>query len=285
METYAALIKKTANALDAAGIDTPRREARRLVALAAELDTAMLIALELDTVRDGGVLARLESFTHRRCAHEPFAHIAQRRGFYGLEFISDARALVPRPDSELVVEAALDVLPRGRGVTIADLGTGSACLLCAILHTRGGVSGTGVERDRMAASLARENIKRLGLEARADIHVGDWNTWKGWADVDLIVSNPPYIASGEMAALDPVVRLYDPPAALDGGEDGLRAYRSIISLAAAGMKPGKWLVLEIGFDQDLAVRNLMEHHGFEAISGARDLGGNDRVVRGRTPNG
>ena len=278
METFASLIQKTARTLGAAGIETPRREARLLVALAAELDTAMLIAREKDQVTDAGILARLESFANRRAAHEPFAHIARRREFYGLDFISDARALVPRPDSELVVETALRLLPRGGGVRIADLGTGSACLLCAILHERGGVTGTGVERDPQAAGLARENIKRIGLEVRANIHLGDWANWRDWGEVDLIVSNPPYIAREEIAGLEPDVRLYDPIQALDGGPDGLEAYRQLTALAADGMKAGAWLVFEIGYDQDQAVRKLLQARGFSAIDGARDLGGNDRVV-------
>ena len=278
METFASLIQKTTKALAKTGVDTPRREARLLVALAAGLDTAMLIAREKDQIRDAGILTRLESFTKRRASHEPFAHIAGRREFYGLDFICDARALVPRPDSEIVVETALDLMPRGPGVKIADLGTGSACLLGAILHTRGGVKGIGVERDPGAASLARENIKRLGLEARAEISVGSWEDWRGWAEVDLIVSNPPYISPAEIETLADDVRLYDPRAALDGGEDGLDAYRSILSLAGGSMKPGAWLVFEIGYNQDQAVRDLLQAGGFSAIEGARDLGGHDRVV-------
>jgi release factor glutamine methyltransferase len=278
METFASLIQKTATILEAANIETPRREARLLVALAAELDTAMLIAREKDQVSDAGILARLESFTSRRAAHEPFAHIARRRAFYGLDFISDARALVPRPDSEVVVETALRLLPRGGGIRIADLGTGSACLLCAILHERGGVTGTGVECDPQAAGLARENIKRLGLEDRADIYLGDWSNWRDWGEVDLIVSNPPYIAREEIAALEPDVRLYDPIRALDGGPDGLDAYRQLVRYASKSVKTGAWLVFEIGYDQDQAVRNLLQAGGFAAIDGARDLGGNNRVV-------
>lgn len=278
MQTFADLIQTTAHALEAASIDTPRREARLLVALAAEIETAELIACEREAVEDAGILVRLEAFTARRVAHEPFAHIARRRAFYGLDFISDARALVPRHDSEILVETALKLLPRGSDVAFADLGTGSACLLCAILHTRGGVKGIGVERDPAAASLARENIHQLGLEGRASLHVGDWADWQGWADMDLIISNPPYIARHDIDGLDPDVRLYDPIQALDGGDDGLQAYRTLIHLAAKHMASGAWLVLEIGFDQDQAVRGLLEQHDFSQIDGARDLGGHDRVV-------
>jgi len=282
MDTYAALIRKTAKTLEAARIDNPRREARLLVALAARLDTAMLIARERDTVPDAA-LGRLQDFMTRRCAGEPFAHIRGQVGFYGLDLICDARALVPRPDSEVVVETALELLPRGRGVKIADLGTGSGCLLIAILATRGGVDGIGVEADPQAASLAQENVKRHRLEGRATILHQRWQGWDGWADVDLIVSNPPYIVSHVIDTLEPDVRLYDPLQALDGGADGLEAYRSILSLASRQMKPGAHLVFEIGFDQDDAVRALMAAHGFSEIAGARDLGGQTRVVHGQRP--
>lgn len=278
MKTYASAISETAYLLQAAGIENPRREARLLTALAADLDTAGLIGCERDVINNAGILARLDAFTRRRCGHEPYAHIAGRRGFYGLDFICDARALVPRPDSEIVVETALSLLPRGSNVRIADLGTGSACLLASILHVRGGVFGTGVERDPKAASLARENIKRFGLEARAEIVLGGWEDWRDWGEVDLIVSNPPYIASHEIPQLATDVRLFDPLQALDGGADGLSAYRSIVSLAAARMKQGAWIVLEIGHDQDRAVRDLLKSDEFNPIQGARDLGGNARVL-------
>lgn len=256
-----------------------------MVALAAELGTMDLIRLERDEMSDGGAIARLEAFVARRMKGEPFAHIAGRQSFYGLEFICDARALVPRADSEIVVETALGLLPRGPGVVVADLGAGSGCLLVAMLVTRGGVTGTAIERDASAASLARENIKRHELEARAAVLVMDWHDWQGWGEVDLIISNPPYIASEEIAGLDRDVRLYDPHQALDGGSDGLQAYRGIIALAEDHMKAGTWLVFEIGYDQDAAVRALMQAHGFTDIGGARDLGSNDRVVYGRRPGG
>jgi len=177
--TYAKLMRQTARALDAANIENPRREARLLVALAAAFEAAALIAREQDPVTDTDMPARLEAFIKRRCAREPFAHIAGKREFFGLDFICDARALVPRPDSEIVVEVALDLLPRGESVRVADLGAGSGCLLGAILHARSDVTGVGVESAPQAVSLARENIKRLELEARARIFLGGWEAWLG----------------------------------------------------------------------------------------------------------
>jgi release factor glutamine methyltransferase len=280
--TYDDLIAGAAERLSKSEIDAPRREARLLMALAADLSTAALIAHSKDQV-PGPVAARFEEMVHRREGREPFAHIAGYRSFYGMEFISDARALVPRPESEVVVEAALKLMRRGREVRIADLGTGSGCLLAAILQTRAGVTGVGVEASAVAASLARENIKRHGLEARVEIAVSDWSDWTGWGEVDLVVSNPPYIASGVIEGLDPEVRLHDPVAALDGGIDGLEAYRGLTAMAGQRMQIGAWLVLEIGFDQREAVIDLLEASGFDEISSAKDLGGHDRVVWGHKP--
>ena len=201
-----------------------------------------------------------------------------RRPFYGLEFTTDARALVPRSDSEVVVEAALSLLPDGPGRSIADLGAGSGCLLIAMLSERPDVKGVGVEADPDAATLATENIARHRLGRRASVEVTTWKDWQGWQDVDLIISNPPYICTDVISTLDPEVRIHDPAAALDGGRDGLDAYREIAGLARAFMRPGTPLVLEIGFNQDRAVREILSATGLVGVGGGKDLGGNDRVV-------
>lgn len=284
LKTYADLIGDAAQKLAAAGIETPRREARLLAALAAGTDAAALIARERDRVPEE-ICLRLEALVARRAAREPFAHIAGERSFYGLDFICDARALVPRPDSEIVVEAALEKLEGGRSGQIADLGTGSGCLLIAILMQRAGLSGVGVERDPDAATLARENVQRHVLEERCNIEIANWSDWTGWSEVDLIISNPPYIASSVIEELEPDVRLFDPLQALDGGLDGLEAYRSLIGIGARQMKPGAWLVLEIGYDQDEPVRELLDQNGFVDVEGRRDLGGHNRVVLGKQPHG
>lgn len=278
MATYADLIRTGARRLEASGIDTPMREARLLMALASGLETAGLIGLERDEVKNSATQTRFEAFLTRREAREPFAHIAGTRSFYGLDFISDARALVPRPDSEIIVETALNLLPEDKPAHVADLGTGTGCLIGALLHTRCDLTGEAIEQDPDAASLARENFARLGLASRITLHVADWAKWTGWAGADLILSNPPYIASAEIARLEADVRLYDPLQALDGGADGLTAYRVIIALAATRMTPGAWLVFEIGYDQKQAVTALLDVVGFAQIQSARDLGGNDRVV-------
>jgi release factor glutamine methyltransferase len=268
---------EAARRLRNAGLDTPQREARHLMSLASGLTTSDLILRGHQAVPESlsdvfcGMVARRE-------AREPFQHIAGSASFFGLEFISDARALVPRADSEVVVEAALRLLPDRPGFSIADLGTGSGCLLVAMLSSRPDVMGVGIEADTDAASLAAENIARHGLEARASVMVSTWKDWQGWQGVDLIISNPPYICTDVISTLDPEVRIHDPAAALDGGKDGLDAYREIAGLARTFLKSGTPLVLEIGFDQNRAVREILSSAGLVGVGGAKDLGGNDRVV-------
>ena len=243
-----------------AGIDTSRLEARWLLAHAAGCQSSDLIARGGGNVSDEINSAYSNSIL-RRAAREPLQHIIGSTEFFGLEFLSDGRALIPRPDSEILVEAALARIPDNAPVFIADLGTGSGCLLSAILANRPLATGEGVEASQDAAELAEENLSRLGLSDR----------------------NPPYIVSAEMAGLMPEVRDHDPAAALDGGPDGLNAYREIVGLAAGRMKPGGWLVFEIGYDQRLSVGALLETAGFEAITCLKDLGGNDRAIAAQHP--
>jgi release factor glutamine methyltransferase len=280
--TFDELIRAAAKTLTEAGIEDARQNAMMLM-LAAFGDTrAALISAGASPVPKG-VQDAFEAALARRLTREPVQHILGHTGFYGLEIRSDARALIPRADSEIVVERALALLPSDAEVKVADLGTGTGCLLAAILSKRPRATGTGVEASPGAASLARENFRQLGVGGRAGVFEGRWADWTGWGEADLIVSNPPYIASREIESLEPEVRQFDPMAALDGGADGLDAYREIIRIAAARMKPGAPLVLEIGHDQRVAVRALLEVAGFTETAHWRDLGGNDRCVMGRAP--
>lgn len=246
-----------------AGIENPVREAR----LISGIDSGVGFSDLIDK-RAGGV---------------PFAHLTGQIGFYSIELTCDDRALIPRADSETVVDVALRQIPEGAKMRIADLGTGAGCLLLAILNERPGVSGIGVEASATAAALARENAQRTGLSDRAEIVETDWATWQGWDEMDLIVSNPPYIPTAEIKVLQPEVRDHDPHTALDGGLDGLDAYRSLIPLAASRLKTGASLILEIGHDQAADVSALLAGAGFAHIQTTQDLGGRDRVVSAGWP--
>jgi len=280
--TYDQLMAVGTARLQDAGIVNARLESRWLLAHVSGCQHSELISRGPDKVAEQTISAFQERIS-RRADREPIQHILGTTEFYGLEFLSDARALIPRPDSEIVVEIALERISRERPVFIADLGTGSGCLLAALLANRPMAKGEGIEASEAAAALARENLMRLGLTDRSDVHPGSWASWQKWAEADLIISNPPYIASAEIEGLMPEVREHDPMSALDGGPDGLDAYREITELAARGMQPGAWLVFEIGFDQKQTVTALLKDAGFVEITCRKDLGGNDRAIAARRP--
>ena len=281
-ETLAAAERRMAQELAAAGIGEAALEARLLLSHITGLSRAMMIAQSDRSLTPDEVQSYRQALA-RRLLREPLQHILGVTQFYGLDIRTDNRALIPRPDSECVVEAALDRLPKDQPLTLADLGTGTGCLLAALLTQRPLARGEGVEASPEAAELARENIEALDLTGRAGIFSGRWSDWHGWTSADLIISNPPYIASGVIPALEAEVREHDPMSALDGGADGLDAYREIIFLAEAAMKPGAWLVLEIGYDQKAAVMDLLAASGFAQAASGADLGGNDRWVAARRP--
>lgn len=282
--TVAEMVCWAQRRLTEAGIETARQEARWLVAGLLEIEPGELIARDRDAAPPG-FAARLDPMLRRRAAGEPLAHLIGNTEFYGRIFKTDARALIPRDDSACVVGLALERMPGGEAPSIADLGTGSGCLLVTLLAERPGATGIGVDLSTDALSLARENAALNGVEARADFFAGSWADWTGWGAVDLVISNPPYIASAVIGTLDRDVREYEPRLALDGGPDGLAAYREIIALGAEKMKPGAWLVLEIGYDQKAAVTDLLEAAGFTGLIHRRDLGGNDRAVAAQCPVG
>lgn len=266
------------------GIETPELDARLLIGAALGLDHTGLAtqALRLVSLDDADII---EGFALRRIAHEPVARIVGRKEFWGLDLGVSAATLVPRPDTETVIEAALAVLresaPSDRDLRIADIGTGSGAILLALLSEFTDAHGIGTDISDAALAVAQENARRLGLDERASFVRGDYAAGLR-GPFNLIVSNPPYIPSAEIAALDPDVRDYDPRLALDGGSDGLAAYRALAPQAAALLHPGGALVLEIGAEQGGAVSAILRNAGL-AVSNPprRDLAGRDRVVIGR----
>jgi release factor glutamine methyltransferase len=211
------------------------------------------------------------------------ARILGQREFWGLPFALSPETLVPRPDTETVVETALSLAREGTAPRrILDLGTGSGCLLVALLHECPTAFGIGVDREPAALATARRNAEANGVGARARFVAGDWAApLRG--PFDLVVSNPPYIASAVIGGLDPDVRDHDPRLALDGGPDGLEAYRRIIGEAGRLLVPGGALVLEIGYDQAAAVRALGVEAGLEFVRLAHDLSNNPRCTAFRAP--
>ena len=276
-QTLGELLRSAAQQLQTSGIEEGRREARLLAMHAFGFSAAELIMRETALAPRGQMRRDFDEAIARRAAREPLQHIQGTVEFFGLELFCDARALIPRPDSEIVVEAALDVLPKDFSGVIADLGTGSGCLLLACLAQRPNAHGIGVEASAETISLVKENARRTGLETRAEFVHARWEDWQGWGTANLIISNPPYIPTEIIDTLQTEVREYDPVAALDGGADGLAAYRSLFACGVS-MKAGAFLVIEIGYDQAESVPMLAEPFGFGLVSLKRDLGSNPRAL-------
>jgi release factor glutamine methyltransferase len=254
-------------------VDNPRLEVRLLLAHALGLTRA-------DLIRDPGREVETETFhalLDRRLRHEPLAHILGHREFWSLDFDVSAVTLIPRPDSETLVEAALGAFAnRPKPSRILDLGTGTGCLLLALLHDLPDAFGIGIDIAPDAARLARANAAKLGLIDRAVFYAGNWtNALAG--RFDLVVSNPPYIKAGDIPGLMPDVVLYEPLQALDGGADGYDAYRSIIHELPDRLEPDGVAVLELGAGQAPEVTALAHQAGFDT-SLHLDLGGIQRAM-------
>ncbi len=266
----------------AAGFDAPELDARILVGHALGLDHAALAAAGVRTL-DAGEQAAVAGLAARRLEREPVARIVGRKEFWSLPLRLDAATLVPRPETETVVEAALAAIdaqgPRAAVGRIADLGTGSGALLLALLTELPAAIGIGTDTSLGALAVARDNARRIGL-ARAQFVACDMAAALG-GPFDLIVSNPPYIASAEIAALAPEVRDFDPRAALDGGPDGLDFYRAIAAAVPALLRPGGALVVELGAGQAAAVAALFSAAGLAPSPPHPDLGGVPRALLAR----
>lgn len=278
-DTVAAALAGTRGALEAAGIESAALDARLLVAAALGVTVETVIAWPERSLTPEAS-PRLAALLRRRLAREPMAYILGRREFWSLDFMVTPATLTPRPDSETLVAAVLGELSDRRlPLGILDVGTGTGCLLLALLSELPAAHGTGIDIDRAALDVARQNASRLGLTTRTRFVQGEWgHSLSG--PFDLIIGNPPYIATGDLAALAPELR-YEPCLALDGGADGLSAYRALIPDAARLLRPGGLLALEIGAGQAVAVQALLAVSGLTARRVSRDLAGIERCVLAR----
>jgi release factor glutamine methyltransferase len=272
-----------AAALRQAGIATPELDARALLCHAAALSHEAYIAKARDQLAPAA-LARLDRSIARRLEREPVSRITGTRELYGRSFEIGPQALDPRPDTETLIDAALALVDRrgwrDRNLRLLDLGTGTGCILVTLLAELPNAVGIGTDRSHAALGLATANATRLGVATRTTFVAADWLDGIG-GEFDLVVSNPPYLASGEIAGLAPEVATYDPHLALDGGPDGLDAYARIARGAPAILAEGGMLLVEIGASQAPQVSAMFRAAGLaldrdHAI--ARDLAGRPRVV-------
>lgn len=278
--TVGAALAAAISALALAGIEAPRREARLLLAAVLGVDSGAIIGnpdRALSAIEHG----QFSALVTRRAAHEPMARLLGYREFWSLNFALSPATLVPRPDSETVIEAVLATVgERSAPLRLLDFGTGSGCLLLALLSELPMASGIGVDLAPDAALTARRNASGLGLGARADFVAGDWAT-AIVGKFDVIVFNPPYIPSGTIALLAPEVAHHDPRRALDGGPDGLDCYRVLAPETARLLRKGGFAAFELGAGQAQPVLALMRDVGLTIIAIRRDLAGIERCLVAR----
>lgn len=259
-----------------------RFEARLLLTRAAGLSIEQLVARGGDTA-PVSVVSSLRELTARRIRREPMAYILGEREFWGLPFKVSSAVLVPRPDSETVIEAALSLMPeRTRPWRLLDLGVGSGCLLLTLLREYPNATGVGLDLSEAALDIARSNAQALGVAERVRLVHGDWRSpgWEGQlaGPFDLVVSNPPYIEASAIDRLMPEVARFEPREALDGGPDGLAAYHRIAAAAANLLAPGGRLLVEAGVGQAIEIVRIFRSAGLAVGPFWKDLAGIDRVV-------
>ena len=263
-----------------AGVENPRRDARLLLAHALGTSVEALIA-EPDERLSPTEVCKIEALSRRREGREPLSRIIGEREFWSLSFAVTPSVLDPRPESETLIELVLSKLAgRGDATEILDLGTGSGCLLLALLNDLPNARGLGLDISAGAVEAARRNAASLGLSGRARFEKGDWNRnvegrWQ------IVVCNPPYIETSAIGTLEPEVREFDPVLALDGGEDGLEAYRAAVPAAVQALAPGGWAAFEVGLGQAPEVVSMFETEGLTEITVAADLARTPRALVGR----
>jgi release factor glutamine methyltransferase len=259
------------------GIENPAREARVSLCAASGISPVALIVDPREPL--GSSASKVQEVAARRAAEEPLSRIVGKREFWGLSLAITPDVLDPRPETETIVEAALSILSHRREdpLRILDLGVGSGALLCALLTEFGHARGIGVDISADATDVAQGNLQTCGLSLRAEIRVGDWtNGLEG--QFDLIVSNPPYIPTVDLARLPREVRNFDPWLALDGGIDGLAAYRRVLPESRRILASGGWLLAELGAGQAAKVSAVASQCGFTDVMTYQDLAGANRVV-------
>lgn len=262
-----------------AGLGTPELDARRLAEIAFGLDALHLVSEERQPA-EPVLLAALEALALRRLAGEPVARIAGRKEFYGLSFHLNAETLVPRPETEQLVDLALAFLKGKPGAKILDLGTGTGAIPIAILANNADVTAVAADLSADALVAARTNGALHSVGERLETRQGAWFEPIAEGErFDIIISNPPYIETDVIAGLARDVRDHDPMLALDGGADGLDAYRVIVGGAANHLAPGGALMVEIGSGQGASVAHLFTSAGLLAPVVEKDMAGLDRVVR------
>lgn len=288
MKTLEALLREGSLMLEKAGIGEARLDAWLLLEYVTGRNRAWYFAHSSEQAEEEQE-KRYQELYRKRAGHIPLQHLTKNACFMGYDFYVDENVLVPRQDTEILVEQALLLLKEQKSPYILDMCTGSGCILLSILKEIPEAAGVGADLSEPALKVAQRNADSLQVKERAhfvqsDLFSGEYfaqNGSKKRTEYDMLISNPPYIATKEIQKLMDEVRLHDPYMALDGKEDGLYFYRRITAQCGRYLKTGGWLLYEIGYDQGGAVAEIMEKAGFDHIEVKKDLAGLDRVVLGQ----
>lgn len=281
-------LELAADFLSRAGIDSPRLEARLLLAQLLVVHTGLFYS-QPGMVLDDSQYERVRNGISRRIRHEPSAYILGKAGFYGREFLVDASVLIPRADTEILIDHVLELSSQARAIRLLDTCTGSGCIgitLALELIARGFTVHLDLaDINASALAIARKNLERYELTAMARCYLADlWPQADGLEKWNLITANPPYIPRSDLLTLEPDVRWYEPEDALDGGRDGLVFYRRLCAEGAAKLCKGGHMILEHGFDQSDAIERILIDHSWQEIRRVKDLNGHWRVLSARKEN-
>jgi release factor glutamine methyltransferase len=260
-------------------VESPTIDARLLLEVAAPVSRAEILT-DPHRPLDAAAEARLEAFVARRERREPVSLILGRKGFWTLMLNVGPGVLTPRPETETILDVVLPAFPPERAFSVLDLGVGSGAILLSVLAERPKAKGLGVDVSEAALAVARDNAAQLGLARRAAFLRTDWTAGLGEATFDLVVSNPPYIPTADIETLQPEVRDHDPRLALDGGADGLEAYRALAPEVLRVLRPGGRFAVEVGIGQAASVEQLFRAAGAENLAVHNDLAAKPRVVSG-----
>lgn len=279
MTTLVSAWNEAKRRLEKAGIDSPVIDARLLVEAAAGATRADILSDPRRALDDTQTEA-LDALLARREQREPVSHILGAKGFWKIMLRVTPAVLAPRPDTETILDVVLPFFGEAEAFSMLDLGVGSGAILLAVLAERPAARGLGVDASDEALAVARENGANLGLSGRAVFLHTDWTAGLDNDQFDLVVSNPPYIRRGDIASLPPEVRDHEPRLALDGGRDGLDAFRAIAPQILRVLRPGGRFAVEFGIGQKDAVLALFAEAGAVELAVTRDLADRDRVLAG-----
>ena len=268
--------RKLCNNFSIIGIETPELDARIILKEVLSLDDKDLILKEsLDIPNE--LIEKIIAIESRRLNGEPISKIFKKRDFYNSTFLISNDVLDPRPETELIVEIANNFIDKNEVKNILDLGTGSGCILLSILKENKMINGLGIDLSKDAISIAKQNSKKLNLETQSNFLISNWMSSLNYK-YDLVVSNPPYIASEDIKKLSKSVKIYDPILSLDGGDDGLNSYRLIASDLKRVVSKNALIIIEIGYNQSLQVIEIFKKNNFKLIKKYNDINGLDRVL-------